>query len=273
MKVLLLADLHVGESRESTTHLGIIRQANSDSLNSLEKLIPLFNTKNYDAIFQMGDYIREVKDHEKNLITFANYASVIAKLTPSVINILGNHDLLAFPLEETSQLFLKRNLITNFFGVKKYDSFQIVWLDFERNQGNETILSSERLNWLEKEIDAKIPTIIFTHYSVIPQQTTGNFLFEENPSGATYSNSKEILRAFSKLNTKLVISAHSHWIGVQEVNSTHFASVPSFSEHLLISEDVEKCPSVYSELYLENSSIILKSWSGEFCLFNFELKL
>ncbi len=39
MKLLILSDLHIGTSRESTTHKGIVRQANSHALNMFKKQI------------------------------------------------------------------------------------------------------------------------------------------------------------------------------------------------------------------------------------------
>jgi DNA repair exonuclease SbcCD nuclease subunit len=273
MKILILADIHFGKSRESTTHPGITRQSNTEAYNCFVDLIPFFNSNNYDLVVQMGDIIRDLKDEVMDAEIMKMYLSKIKDIKSPVINLLGNHDLRTLNHNTIRDLYNLYQVKPEFSGVIQIDKFQIAWLNLETT----TINNYDRANALESDlilfnekIEPNLPLILFSHYPIIGQNDKGNFYFEGKEEYMHYSNGNEIMNVLSKKNLVLAISAHLHWMGASYVDHRPHITVPSFSEHLLISEESNESPAVYSELIIEGNKLIIKSYSGRFCFFNSE---
>ncbi|MCK9212627.1 MAG: metallophosphoesterase [Ignavibacteriaceae bacterium] len=271
MKLLLVADLHLGESRPSSTHEGIIRQANSQASKKLSELIPFFNSQRFDLIFQMGDIVRETGDRNLDAPFYKNVFSLLSSFNKPLINLLGNHELNTFTLEELKQFYIQSNLDSNFFGSKIINCYQIIWLDHQINSEGRQYLSDERLEWLDKEINPDYQTILVSHYSIISNDMRGNFLFEDKPQDIYYANSEDILDILKKKEVILSISGHSHWISYKTKDNINFLSVPSFSENIAAENYPDNNPAIYTILETFDSSLYIKSFSGKFCFFSLEI--
>src|SRR5688500_6348716 len=125
MKILILSDLHIGVSQESTTNPGKFRQANTQAFERLEALIPQFNSDNYELVVNLSDFLSEVKaSHEGNSqkreeMDHKHINEVLALLTQikhPMLNLPGNHDLSSLGLEEFTALMNKYKLDSRFKG-------------------------------------------------------------------------------------------------------------------------------------------------------------
>ncbi|MBI4157759.1 metallophosphoesterase [Candidatus Woesebacteria bacterium] len=78
MKLLILADLHLGASKGLSPHPKILRQANTETESAFTRLVPKFNNQNFDLVVQMGDLVSEM--HDKN-IDAVNYRKALNALS------------------------------------------------------------------------------------------------------------------------------------------------------------------------------------------------
>ena len=275
MKILLITDIHIGTSRGSRSHAGMVRQANSQALEKLNSLVDTWNEQSYDAAFQLGDFISEERDARlsyKNDESFDGFAACMSRLNMKTVHLQGNHDVAAFPENRLKYLFLSRGLPVEFRGIAELGGYQFVWLDVECDQNGFGSLSSSTLRWLEQEVDAKKPTVILSHFPIVTFDMGGSFYFATAPPDANqYVNGKTISDILRTKNVKLAISAHIHLISVKRQESACFVSLPAFSEHLLESEHPDQNPGTYSVLELTEQGLCVKSYSGGYCFFNLEI--
>lgn len=271
MKILLLSDLHIGESRESSSHPGIIRQANNEALGDLRSLTQFFNDQNYDLVFQMGDIVREKGAKDLDIKNYESVLSTLSELKYSIIGLLGNHELNTFSYEELSKLYKKYNCGGNFYGSKEINNYQLIWIDHQIDKDGVQFLSQERINWLKNTINKHSKTIIFSHYSIIPRNPKGNFYFEKDELTIRYKNSEEITNLLEDSNVKLAINAHEHWISIKERNGVKYVAVPSFSENIAGQKHSNNNPAIYTVLETDNENITIKSYSGDYCFFSLEI--
>jgi DNA repair exonuclease SbcCD nuclease subunit len=272
MKILALSDLHIGESRESSTHLGIIRQANSQSLASLSQLIPKFNQMNFDCIVLLGDLIRDI-DKTSDEVEMLKAVKTLSKLKSPIINIIGNHDIKYLIKEGITKILINHNFSSTFFGVKTFGETQIIWIDFEINHNGEVILPENQLKILEKELFDDTKKIIFSHHSLTKKNTQGNFYFEHNEPGTRYINLEEINSFLHKHSIKLAINGHEHWISHKLDEDINFLTLPSFSENIIDSANPDQCPGIYSILNIDDDQVVINSYSGDYSFFHLELAI
>lgn len=264
-KILIVSDLHFGESRESTTNPGMVRQANSQAKETFQSLIPNFQDINPNVLVHMGDALRDtyIKDIDtKNLSDAINSVESVGVPT---IHLIGNHELSAFELGEIENIYDSAIQKHEFFGLMDLGEIQIVWLDLELDENNLAFISEKRLQWLKNISLNKKPTILFSHYSLEPIDSKGSFYFENEPQGMYYKNFKEVKNILNLLNIKLFINAHVHLLTHQQIDEQHFISNPSFSENITAEKYIENNPGIYSVLEIDESSFVFTSYSGNFC--------
>lgn len=273
MKLLILADLHIGNTKESVTHPGIIRQASTSSQKVLREYIPKFNSQKFDYVIQMGDLIRDVEDKMQNVTLLSKVKNILEELNLPIINIPGNHDLKAFVPKDLDLMLNGTDSNFRLYGCHIAEDFQFIWLDFQKDENGMAYLPQERMDWLNELVDNKRKTIIFSHYSLIPQNAKDNFYFEHQPKKIAYLNTNKILKSIKNSNVKLALSAHCHWAGYIQKQNISFISAPSFCENITISADPYKSPGVYSVLEIKTNQLIFKSFSGNYCFLDIELEV
>jgi len=264
MKLLIISDVHAGESRESTSHSGIIRQANSIALKELSQLVPLFNQIKPDLVFQMGDLIRETDENNQNRLLFSNSIEVFKQIISPAVHLIGNHELRG--LSETDL----QNLLPNqSYGLQELEDFQLIWLGVEM-KNSKFVFPQDQLNWLGTVIKSNKKILIFSHFSINEQNDVDNFYFDGKPEKFVYANSQEIMNILSDKHVLASFSANAHWAGYK-FDVFHHISLPSFSEHIMKSEREDISPGVYVIIEDKNDFLIIKGYSGKFCFLNIEL--
>ena len=265
-KILILSDIHLGKSRNSTTHSEVIRQANSQAEKTLESLLPKFNEIAPDLVVHMGDALRDTYDTKVDSANMGKTLSLLKTIAAPTIHLLGNHELQAFSLSELDKIYTEYlGEKTNFFGSLDLGPLQLLWLDLELDENNAAFISDEKMKWIEKTLRKTKPTLVFSHYSLLPIDPKGSFYFEKEPTGMHYKNSEKIRALFEKAPTKLFINAHVHLLTHQEIQGKHFISNPAFSENIAAEKFPENNPGVYSILEIDETEFIFTSYSGTFC--------
>lgn len=266
-KFLLLADIHGGDFDNGP------RQNNSQSFNTLRSVVKHLKNYPFDRAFQMGDLIRRESIESRNIAHFEEGLQILNDLPFPVSQMVGNHDWWAMSEENISKISKKYNL-DNFYGVQKYKDFQVVWLDMTAEKNKPGTLPPERIDWLKNNIIFKdTPTIIFSHYSLLPEDTDGNFYFEGNKNLTTLKNGASVWESLKGPPIHAVISGHMHWTNYHQVGGTHFVTVPSFVENML-SSDSNEVPGAYSILEVNfPKKFVLKSYFGSICFSRIQLSL
>jgi len=270
LRILLLSDIHAGESRESTTHPGIIRQANSQALKTLECLIPKFNQQAFDVIVNLGDLIRDINDPKKDSQLLEKALQVFKLLQPTPITILGNHDLKSLTYSQATTIFNRHALSSQFDGDLHIKEYHLIWLSPQFNHQGVAVISPKQKAWLAQTLTSPHPKLIFTHYSLVPQYPQGNFYFsEKNLKDAAYQES-EALSLISHTQPVALISGHLHWAGLKYTQQIPALTAPSFSENIA-SVNPHRHPGIYSVLTHSRHTLSFQSFSYDYCFFNLEL--
>ena len=273
MKTLILTDIHVGKS-ESLAWNGLIRQANTQALETLKKTVPHLNQQKFDLTMQLGDLLRDVGNAETDAVNFDSAVSELAKLNPSPIHLPGNHDLHVFSNSEYSAHLEKYGFQQNTYGSKMQGGYKIIWLDFIRDAENRKLLSAERLTWLRKELDYTGECLIFGHYPLKNQDFTGSVYFasKDKKTGFAYDNADEIadILLHGQAKVRAYVGGHVHWIGSYTIGQIPCFIAPSFTENIAATAYPENNPGIYSTLEVNDQNLIFKSYSGEYCFVTLE---
>lgn len=257
-RLLLLADIHIGKKDANK------RQANTLAASVLEKRVDELRDRDFDFVIQLGDLIREVDDHEANAESFRVGLETIERLPFPAIHLLGNHDLWGLSMPEVEKICLDLSISQDFFGHKDLTHHQIVWLDLIAEKNRHGRLSPDRVDWLRSVVDPKKPIIIFSHYGILPQNSKGNYYFEDNSAATALTNGPQVWRAIKDLPIQAIVNGHVHWAGYGKVGKTHMITIPSFTEN--IGSDHRFNPGMYSVLELSERRIVVKTFLGEFAL-------
>lgn len=265
MKILIIGDIHLGESQGFASHTGVIRQANSQAEAALSSLIPYFNSLKCDLVVHTGDALRDTYQKEidkQNTVTVMN---LLAQIQAPKIHLLGNHELRAFSLAEMHELYKKAGVEQEFFGVQEFTDVMIVWLDMKLDEKNRAFLSQDRIAWLKALPSSTKKTLVFTHYSLIPINADGTFYFENQPQGMHFLKSDTVVTALESLHPQLCINGHVHLLTHQEKNRVHYLSVPSFSENIAAEQYPDNHPGIFSLLDIHANEFVFSTYSRMFC--------
>lgn len=274
MKLLLIGDIHTGTSRESTTHPGISRQGNTEALETLRSLIPHFQSLEIDLVVNFGDIIRDVHEKEIDRENMHQTLELLNTLNIPKIHLLGNHELKSFTRSEIEQQYTNETIEPKFWGKQQVGNFQVIWLDFEIDQQGEAYLPEERLAWLRSTLQSDMPSILLSHYSIVPVHVEGSFYFEKEPTTTHYINSQQILDVLdSNKSVFLAVNAHVHMLSHLVRKQVHFISNLAFSENIAADQFPSNNPGIYTILDLSNEGFVHSTYSGAFCFSKIEGKL
>lgn len=273
MKLLIITDIHNGKSREYRG-TGVYRQANTQAMDRLRETIPLLAKQDFDLLIQLGDLISDEMVEDVDRANMRAVLSELHQLPFPKIHIPGNHDY-AIPREILLEEYAEAGFEDQFIGIQEVGGKQLVWLDFEFDENSKAYLPHLSLEWLEKEVDPELETIVFSHYSIAPLNAAGSFYFDEatggRPKDMRYTNSDQILEILGRKNVIACVNGHAHWSSYKHLSGIHFFGAPSFSENLAGQKYPENNHGLYSVLEIENDKLTFKSFSGEFAFSSLEL--
>lgn len=259
-KFLIIADIHAGNFDNG------VRQNNTESLNTLKDVLKHLEDYPFDRVIQMGDLIRQLEGEGQNITNYEKGLHILEQFPCPVTHLLGNHDIWGISPESFLEIYKERNL-NPFFGVEKYNNFQIVWLDMSASPSKPGTLPEERIDWLKNKIIFKdTPTIIFSHYALLPQDADGNYYFGGSPGLTAFTNGPRVWESLRGLPVHAIVSAHMHWGAYSRVDKTHMITVPAFVENM-VSSNSDENPGVYSILEVNYpEKFVLKSYFGSICI-------
>lgn len=225
MKFAIISDIHIGDYRP---YKGIYRKATPYAEKILKIFVQKMNkTFKPNFVVQGGDMIEETnlmidkKNYKKGLV-------MLSRLKCPVYHLVGNHE-----LEYLPEKFLKDAL-----GYKKFyfsfdkKNFRFIFLFTKRFYPSKEIkLDSTQLKWLKEKLKTDKKIIIFTHYSLVPVNTRGNFWFSTRPDLTFIKNHREFLKIVAGGNVKLVFNGHLHWNKKRVLNDTHYITIQSLTEN------------------------------------------
>lgn len=225
MKFAIISDIHIGDYR---THKGIYRKATPHAEKLLKSFVQKMNkTFRPDFVVQGGDMIEDTnltidkKNYKKGLV-------MLSKLKCPVYHLVGNHELKYLPEEFLKDALNYKKL---YFSFDK-QNFRFIFLFTKRFYPSKEIkLDSSQLKWLKKKVKTDKKIIIFTHYSLVPVNTRGNFWFSTRPDLTFIKNHREFLKVIAGRNVKLSFNGHLHWNKKKVLNGTHYITVQSLVEN------------------------------------------
>ncbi len=264
MKILVIGDIHIGDSRESTTHPGIVRQANTQSEKTLKALIPKLSNFDFDLVVHTGDALRDTYEKEVDETNLTKTLTLLNELKVPTIHLIGNHELRAFSRSEVENIYRKAKVDPIFYGMQEYSDFRIVWLDIELDRKDKAFLPKNTLEWLDTLPKDNKPSIIFSHYSLIPIDEKGTFYFEKQPETMHLENATDVRTALAHINPLIHINGHVHLLTHQQENKTHYISAPSFSENIAGETHLDNNPGIYSVLEIKDTTFVFSTYSGQF---------
>lgn len=273
IRIAIISDIHIGKSGETKHHPGLIRQANDQALATLSKTIPLINAHKPDLLIHMGDLIRNNADPEIDKDNTRKGLEALANSEAQVIHLLGNHDCKFLKLSTVTGLYQSRFPQVQFFGLQEMQDYQIVWLDMEINADKHAMLPADRLHWLSEVLTVQTPTIIFSHYSLIPIDASGSFYFHQGPKHIHYLNYQEIIKTIKGKSVIACINAHVHLLTHQVIDGIHFISNPAFSENIAGNDYPENNPGIYSILEIDRDTLTFSSFSQQFAFAKIQSEL
>lgn len=264
IRIAIISDIHIGKSGETKHHPKLIRQANDQALSSLKKTIPLINTHQPDLLVHMGDLIRNDTDAEIDKDNTLKGLKTFSTSIAPVIHLLGNHDFKFLGQSIVTALYQSQFPHNQFFGMKDISDFQIVWLDMDIDADKRALISSDRLAWLAQTLTSPKPTIIFSHFSLVPIDSANTFYFHHGPEHMHYLNYQEILALLKGKPVVACINAHVHLLSHQVFDGIHFISNPAFSENIACMDYPGNNPGIYSILDIASDHFTFTSFSQQF---------
>lgn len=270
MKILFIGDIHHGTTRTSSTHQGVVRQQSALALSTLRSSLPFIAASKADLIVHMGDAIRDTADKQVDLSLYDDVAEVLSTVPISTIWLLGNHDLLSLSVDDLKTVLGSHGYEAAFSGVREFDDFQLVFLGLEMGANHQGLLPTSDFELLASLSPTK-PTLICSHYSLVPWNADYNFYTRTDTTWMSYANAS---RAQEILSTKRIlglVSAHAHWGAFQLFEKNPCFVNPAFSENIAAPGKSDNNPGSFSTLSITGDRMIWKSFSGNYAFLNIEL--
>lgn len=226
MKFAIISDIHIGDYRN---YNGIYRKVTLRAEKLIKSFVQKMNkTFRPDFVVQGGDMIEDtsLKIDERN---YKKGLALLSKLKCPVYHLVGNHELKYLP-----EKFLKGVLGYKkfYFSFDKKD-FRFIFLFAKRFYPSKEIrLDSSQLKWLNNKLKTDKKIIIFSHYSLVPVDTRGNFWFSARPDLTFIKNHREFLKIIADRNVKLIFNSHLHWNKKRILNGIHYITVQSLIENI-----------------------------------------
>ncbi len=225
MKFAFITDIHIGNYRPEK---GIFRKVTPLAPKLLEQFVQKMNDEFHpDFVIQGGDLIEDT-NRSVDIKNFKKGLAILAKLRCPVYHLIGNHEMRCLTKADLKRLLHCKNL---YFSFDK-QGFRFIFLFTEQPYPGKRIwLSAPQLPWLNRQIQTKQKVIVFSHHSLVPVDTKGNFWFEGRPEVTYINNYQEFQKIISGTNVKLCLNGHLHWNRKKIINRVPFLTVQSLVEN------------------------------------------
>lgn len=234
MKFAIITDIHIGNYRPEK---GIYRKVTPLAPKLLKNFVLKMNTSFHpDFVVQGGDLIEDTT-REIDIQNMKKGIAILSELNCPVYHLVGNHELRCLTTGDIKKLLGYKQL---YFSFDKND-FRFLFLFTEQPYPGKVIrLESTQILWLRKKLHTDKKIVIFSHHSLVPVNTRGNFWFSGRPEVTFINNHEEFLRAISKNNVKLVLNGHLHWNRKKIIQGVPFITTQSLVEN--VSKNIEGPP-------------------------------
>lgn len=270
-KILILNDIHHGETRESSTHPGEIRQANSQALATLSGYLNSFNSKDYDCVINLGDAIRDTNNKAADLVMLEEFMMVFEKINGNKFFVPGNHELKTLTNDEICSLAIKYNVSSLTPQIFELENTQIILINGDIDENSLSKIPEENIAWIEKNVSYDKQLILLSHYSLVELDGYANFYFANDYKHMSYTNGNKLLNVLKRLPKVASINAHTHMGSYKRVSNVCAISALAFSENIVAMQHPDANPGIFSEIWIDEEKIFFKSFSGKYCFLSIEL--
>lgn len=225
MKFAWVGDVHIGPYR---LDYGIHRKGTMYAEKLLNDFVRRMNMSFHpDFVVQGGDLIED-EDRTTDIQNYKKGLAILSKLRCPVYHLVGNHELRNLTVSDMKNLLGYRHL---YFSVDRND-FRLIFLLTKPGRPEEKIrLDSKQLTWFKKQVETDKKIILFSHHSLIPLNTRGNFWFSENPQATYIQNHKEFLNTIKGKNIRFALNGHLHWNRKRVEHGIPFITIQSLVEN------------------------------------------
>lgn len=154
--------------------------------------------------------------------------AILSKLNCPVYHLVGNHEIKYLSIKYLKEALKYKKLYFNI----DCKNFRFIFLFIKRFYPlRETKLDSSQLNWLKKKVNTDKKIVIFSHHSLVPIDTRGNFWFSARPDLTFIKNHSEFLKIIAGKNVRLVFNGHLHWNKKKMLEGVHYITAQSLVEN------------------------------------------
>jgi|GEM_PF-984932 len=276
MKIVVLNDIHIGKALTSN---GKVRASSHLIEEQLDRIFEnILEQHSPNLVVNLGDLIRS-EGKEQDLKSYSEQLARFKKFQAPVIHLVGNHELKKLSLEEIEKVWSNHGFKQRSFGSFELNDFLIIWLgldlDVSVNPHGAT-LPKQQIEWLKRELQSvKKKVLIFSHYALDDHDTTGNFFFEamDNRSKAALflHNQNEVIKIIRSCSqVKGVFQAHLHYFHVKMDQNVPYITCPALGDNICAPKIIDNIPEIYTTIQLDQSKMVVKAYSGEFCFAGYE---
>ncbi len=225
MKFAIVGDAHIGPYR---LDYGIHRKGTIHAEKLLKDFVHKMNTSFHpDFVVQGGDLIED-KNREEDFQNYKKGLAILSQLSYPVYHLVGNHELCNLTTSDIKKLLEYKHL---YFSVDR-GNFRFIFLFTKPGYPeNNTRLDPPQLVWLKKEVETDKKIILFSHHSLIPVSTRGNFWFSKDPRATYIQNHRHFLDVIKGKNVKIAFNGHLHWNRKKIFNGVPFITLQSLIEN------------------------------------------
>lgn len=225
MKFAWVGDVHIGPYR---TDYGIHRKGTIYAEKLLKDFVHRMNTSFHpDFVVQGGDLIED-ESREVDIQNYKRGLAILSKLHCPVYHLVGNHELRNLFVSDIKTLLGYKQL---YFSVDR-ENFRFIFLFTKPGGPEENIsLTVSQMKWLKRQIETDKKIILFSHHSLVPVNTRGNFWFSEDPQATFIRNYDQFLGVVMGRNVTLAFNGHLHWNKKKVVHGIPFITIQSLVEN------------------------------------------
>jgi hypothetical protein len=223
-KILLVTDVHA--KKWNAAH-----PDNNMATPSMRYLFKILQYAQFDHVYQLGDmFVRGTSDSD-TLDNLKSNLQTFRILRVPQTHLIGNHEMWDMNIANIAKTYREMGLDDRFYGMHDYGNFRIVFLDLLAEPGNFGRLPAERIDWLRKVLDPKIPSVILCHEGFIQSPHIGNNpYYADQPSASILANGPAAWEEIKDLFPKAVVSGHIHTPDIFMADRTLMYTAPAFCE-------------------------------------------
>lgn len=230
MKFAVVTDIHIGKYSKFRS---IFRKNTLYSKKSLRKFVKKMNKFDKpDFVINCGDLLEDINER-KDKKNFIAGIKILSKLNCPIFHVVGNHD-----QRNLSEAFIKKTLgQKELYYAIDLENYRLIFLytkqEFHANGSlKEPYITVEQLSWLKQKANTSKDLIIFSHASLIPINTSGNFWFENDSSSSYIKNYNDFKQCVRTSNLKMAINGHLHWNKLVKQDGVAYISIQSLVENI-----------------------------------------